>query len=667
MYFKWENLYQEYFKENFPKNEGIYDYLSEEQEEVLKQYFRWRTKTVFNRLCSYQNLRISEKKAKDLISIIGSARDWQYDGVIDLGSMHGHCTLGHSLRYEHHAYSPSTGKDIIFGVKCASDFFDVSKDVLKRIDKVREETFEDIKRILYVKYNNLALEYINLYTSDFPQPFLKQPNANAMLQQYLGDEGMLILYNIIVAKLPIPPDFIDSINRFKKLYVDKQDELKFMGILNEQQIKTLKDVQDNNTPYHDYFICKVIRNFMYYKTYNETPKEVIQLIDLCSLVIKNYQLVEKIYDYINFDNIFQYSTVYFIVDGNKKRPAYLDEIQSKASKAKREYLCYLEASIWDKIMSLVYMKHGGIKAIRACLPKARTRNYKMSLIETNLDVIPIVISGLEILNSIDLLEEIDKFKIYKNDVLAINNTKSPSRLNPELEETEIVTEKMEKEAWNYLKSHKSEITYKLLLEFLNRYDDVSKLSDKQLKVVMDIYKKMTKDTSNDKVESSKLSIEPQRKLRNTNEVERLLIIADSNGKRCSLIALNDSCKVINARKYIANNISDMLDVYTQLEDGSVVVCNNKEALNILEQIKDLYKNTSSNNENAKVIRTKTMSLSDVIGNADFEISELGFTETKMRVFTRTVFKEEGCIDNFLQDSTAKFLKYRKVIKENSIH
>lgn len=659
MNFKWENVYQDYFKENFPKNEGIYNQLNEQQEEVIKQYFRWRTKTVFNRLCSYQNLKISEKKAKDLINIVGSARDWQYDGVVDLGGIHGHCTLGHAVRYEHHAYSPSTGKDIIFGVKCASDFFDVSEEVLRKIDKVRIDTFEDIKRVLYVKYNGLALEYIKLYTSDFPQPFLKQPNANSMLQKYLGDDAMMILYNIIVAKLPIPPDFIDAINKFKCIYKEKQCEMQFLSTLNEEQSRALVDVQDESTPYYNYFICKTIRSLMHYKKYNESPQEVTQLIDLCNLVIRNYKSVERVYEYINFDRIFDYSTVYFIVDGNKKRPAYLDEIQSYNTKSKREYLCYLENSLWEKIMALVYMKHGGTKAIKACLPKARSKDYRIQILDTNLEVIPVVISGLEVLKSIDLLEELDRFKIYKDDVLKINNTKSPSQVTPKLEDEEIITDKMEKKAWDYLQENKSKITYKLLLTLLNRYDDVTELSDKQLKVVMDIYKKMIDE---EKAGDNKVTLDYPRKLRNTKEVERLIVIADNNSKRCCLIALNDSCKVIKARKHITYAINDMVDMYSELVDNSVIVYNNNIALGIIEKVIEAY----NSSEDKQGIKARLMSLSSIIGEDNFDISELGFTELKMREFTRTVFKEEGCIDNFLQESTAKFLKYRKVIKENSI-
>ena len=74
--------FKAYCKEEFQNNNGIYDSFTDEQVEVIKDYFRWRSKRRVHELCRNTTLAVKPKKAEILSTLMG--------GVMT-GSMAGAC------------------------------------------------------------------------------------------------------------------------------------------------------------------------------------------------------------------------------------------------------------------------------------------------------------------------------------------------------------------------------------------------------------------------------------------------------------------------------------------------------------------------------------------------------------------------------------------------
>jgi hypothetical protein len=152
--------FAEYHLDNFDGNANIYSSLTKPQMTLVKDYFRWRSKLIFDEQKASKLLRTSLKKAKDLGELMGDAKDWYYDGTVDTGFKGGsHCELGHALRYEHYAFSPSLSKQIIFGSTCMSDFFELDPVVLKNITQAQETLLKEVKSIVFVMKTDKSEEY----------------------------------------------------------------------------------------------------------------------------------------------------------------------------------------------------------------------------------------------------------------------------------------------------------------------------------------------------------------------------------------------------------------------------------------------------------------------------------------------------------------------------
>lgn len=161
---KWLNEFVEYHLNYFEGNNNIYDRLTANQVKLVREYFRWRSKLIFDENKYSKILRKSLSKAKELAALMGDADDWYYDGTVDTGVMGGgQCELGHALRYEHYAYSPSLNKHIIFGVTCISDFFELDKRVLNNIIRAQEFLMNELKSVVFIMKTGKAEEYSKEY------------------------------------------------------------------------------------------------------------------------------------------------------------------------------------------------------------------------------------------------------------------------------------------------------------------------------------------------------------------------------------------------------------------------------------------------------------------------------------------------------------------------
>ena len=91
-----------------------------------------------------------------------------FDGVWDNGFVNDKCSLGHPIRYTYYAI-PEGDNDrsraIKFGETCSSDFFNIAKEDMKRLVKVRKDMTNEIAYITELiekvaKENNIPIQYV---------------------------------------------------------------------------------------------------------------------------------------------------------------------------------------------------------------------------------------------------------------------------------------------------------------------------------------------------------------------------------------------------------------------------------------------------------------------------------------------------------------------------
>ena len=186
-----------------------------------------------------------EKTAAEKIGSSELVKDWKYNGYYDAGYRGAdHCSNGHSLRYVHIAKNTQTGEVIKFGIKCVSDFFQITPIQLKFIKQGFNEANKEIMN---------AIDKFVIYKGDFDKYESKfhyaeklnkvlEYNASMFAFSYDAFENLLKIgevKQIIQLKLFLPRDFewrIDS--AYKKM----QREIREQEIL-AQKANQLNDNQ----------------------------------------------------------------------------------------------------------------------------------------------------------------------------------------------------------------------------------------------------------------------------------------------------------------------------------------------------------------------------------------------------------------------------------------
>ena len=114
---------------------------------------------VLNRFTQYKSATNTQKKMVEIIGESDMVKDWIYFGFIDTGRLgNDHCSMGHALRYVHYAKNLKTKETIKFGIKCISDFFNITPDKLKMIQQGFVEINTMVNDIVE-KFNNKKYDY----------------------------------------------------------------------------------------------------------------------------------------------------------------------------------------------------------------------------------------------------------------------------------------------------------------------------------------------------------------------------------------------------------------------------------------------------------------------------------------------------------------------------
>ena len=166
----------------------LYSYLTPEQIEILRKYYLWYSQRIFtdaqkDPTLGMKNQAALQRKKGNLQVLRNTGGLWHYAGFLDLGYKGaGYCTLGHPLRYMHLAWDVTYSdidtaffgesydnkyEDVIesdhcikFGIKCISDFFEVSSECVSAMQKAQRETLKDMA-LLYEYYSNNQQDEVN--------------------------------------------------------------------------------------------------------------------------------------------------------------------------------------------------------------------------------------------------------------------------------------------------------------------------------------------------------------------------------------------------------------------------------------------------------------------------------------------------------------------------
>ena len=159
------------------------------QRNAIKEFYIWYTVELFESLTHGHNrLKISPKKADKISRIRAMSENWKFAGICDtdVTGEDAHCEFGHKIRFKFFAVPDAEVNDtsvnhrkivysrkgvnekdelidseknlysqgaIVFGEGCASDFFEIDIEDMKKLLKVRNKMSEEIDYICTVIEN----------------------------------------------------------------------------------------------------------------------------------------------------------------------------------------------------------------------------------------------------------------------------------------------------------------------------------------------------------------------------------------------------------------------------------------------------------------------------------------------------------------------------------
>lgn len=228
----------------------VFSAMTPEQRAVLKQYYTWYTVDVYKGLAKNVRLNLAPGKAEKLAQLRGIDK-WQFAGVNDSyleGRFDAKCELGHSLRYEYFAIPESEAektsartrdwknyafrttkgtqdelKDngaIVFGETCASDFFNIAPEDMKKLVKTRKTMSSEIELIADIITNNTEQLFMDK-CSFLYESIKRMGNAQTVIKVF-GQQVGYTLLSFMKEAIPFPKSLIilagDMIRKDKKQF-----------------------------------------------------------------------------------------------------------------------------------------------------------------------------------------------------------------------------------------------------------------------------------------------------------------------------------------------------------------------------------------------------------------------------------------------------------------
>ncbi len=483
---EWYNEFEEYKKEEFYENEGIYDNFSDQQIRAIKEYFRWRTKIRFKELVANTKLEAKPKKAETLAKIMGGITDWVYDGCVDTGEFGGgNCELGHALRYEHYAFSPSTTREIVFGVTCASDFFGIEPEKLRKINKVQAEILEEVKFIAYIRNTGKHRDYIKRFYPDLMDVINTLRNE---MNEAFGKGWNEQMANFLTASLPWTQSMVGKFQyvhrtTYQKRVDERSQAQKVLNLCNNDP-KAVEFLQKGAAS-KDIFLVKIIINHLANNkdaTGNEL-KKLQAMLRLSILFDDTYTKLSKygVADFKKFVNSAK-ENIYYVNAANGERLATKGEIENKVAQLIIKEEMYLPENQFKMLRLFGWGVFGD------------ERMYKDSGCDSgDNDIDKIFKSGRIMSETLEWLNKVDELKItmlaLKEHMDSINYPESAiDEIKPELSIKEIIDYIYDQD----LKGDKNRL-YDIAGDIADRavQNNNYNISVKQSKIVRDAYAQLT--------------------------------------------------------------------------------------------------------------------------------------------------------------------------------
>lgn len=276
-----------------------YEGMTNKQIDVLNKFTQFRSATIF------------QKRLTEIIGENELVKDWVYDGYRDTGYFGGDkCSMGHTLRYVHITRNIKTGERIKFGVKCISDFFNITVDKLKML----QEGFIQVNKMA----NNIV-EKFREGNYNFKEMEDKLSVLEEKPEHY---ENIIALLNV---KLPLPWQYDNEVNKiWMKEYSSKEfqkfldENPKYIGIVVMAQLFKSDDSFKKNHPLLHEKMDDIVKFLNKNKRLSEKQIELLNKImmmdfDTIDSQIKDLsQLNEN--DFLRIGDYNEYNTFRSLVD-----------------------------------------------------------------------------------------------------------------------------------------------------------------------------------------------------------------------------------------------------------------------------------------------------------------------------------------------------------------
>ena len=265
--------------------------LNDEQVEFYKQYSMQRS--------AYRYEKVAAEK-------IGSAelvKDWKYKGYYDSGYRGAdHCSLGHALRYVHIAENQKTKEIVKFGIKCVSDFFNITPAQIKFIkqgfNEANKEILDSIDKYVQWKGDFDAYEKKYHYKQYFEE-VVNSGNASLLKFSYDEFENLLKIGEInciFELKLFLPDSFEWYIERAKRQLDYENRKKENLKKLMENELKIDQEVLKYLRTRH-IVAWKTAQNIIDYSNKKELSES--QEILLRRLMSTNWETIDTYIDNVN--------------------------------------------------------------------------------------------------------------------------------------------------------------------------------------------------------------------------------------------------------------------------------------------------------------------------------------------------------------------------------
>lgn len=389
----WLKEFAEYHYDTFEGNGNIYSNFSTQQFNAIKDYMRWRSRLIFEEKKASKILRTKADKSLKLIELMGNADDWVYDGTVDTGYKGGsHCELGHPLRYEHYAFSPSQNRHIVFGSTCMSDFFQLDESVIRHITQAQEILLKEVKSIVFIINTGKQSEYANAYR-DLPKVLqLFDGKYNKVMRNGAGWAKYITTFYRM--GLPLTRSMKYRMEEFQMKYTKEKEYSSFHEIIDKTQnelkqyLYPHKVVDDILHDRYDLTLAKNVKLSLLYGKYTSTfSREGIKAVPLLAEVQRRLS-GELVSSRASIGFLSNAKRLYpFVYAPNGRRVATKREIQLDNEKIVREP--YLGKHKTEMLHHLVHMARPDmdepVRELELVMPT--TLIQYISEFERNLDII----------------------------------------------------------------------------------------------------------------------------------------------------------------------------------------------------------------------------------------------------------------------------------------